>query len=93
MIDESVKYEESDTKVPNKREIPVKDEPADIYAIAKPSIVLAHRIVPGPRPEGFVPPIHTYSIRDANEEDFRTMGGKRRGSFKENIDPIKRRKL
>jgi hypothetical protein len=96
IIDKSVKSEESNVKVPNDREIPMKEEleePGHIHTIAKPSIVLAHRVVPGTRPEGFVLPIHTYSIRDANQEDFETMGGKRRGSFKENIDPIKRMKL
>ena len=78
-----LKHEEDDTKPFDKV----------IHATAHPSIVLARRTVPGTPVQGFIPPIHTYWVRHADEDDFERRGAKRGATEKENLPIAKRRKL
>ena len=90
------KWEDSEGEIPKEEEPDLP--PGTLRATALPSIVLARRVVPGSRLEGLIlPPVHTYSVRHVNEDDFNEddfkSGAKRNSELKENIHPVKRRKL
>jgi hypothetical protein len=71
----------------------VKPSDQVIHATAHPSVTLARRVTAAPRVPGFIPPIHTYSVRHAEEEDFKRKGVEWRSPLKENMPIVKRKRL
>jgi hypothetical protein len=59
-----------------------------VYATAHPLVTLVRRVTAAPRIPGFILPIHTYSVRQADEEDFKRKGVEWRAPLKENMPII-----
>lgn|ERR1700722_1328818 len=82
--------EEEDEKIPKEEQEDSQLPDGTVHTTATPSIVLSYRMITGSHEE--YNNIHTYQVRDANEDDFERVG-KKWYILKENIQPKKHRKL
>lgn len=86
-----VKQEEFKEGIPKRETDQLAPSADSVHVKAYPSVVLTHRSTPGSQSQESIPPIHTYNVRHADNDDFKRRGLKR-ACDKENLGPAKQRK-